>query len=82
MLIRNQDKTSIVNFDKIESLDIHTLEGTAFMVQADAKINLGIYNSLENAKQAIDAVVNEYKNSILEKECFEMPPSNEFENNN
>lgn len=78
MLIRNQDKTSVINFDKIESLDIHTLEGTSFMVQADAKINLGIYNSLDNAKTAIDKVVSEYKNSSFEKMCFEMPTNEEL----
>ncbi len=62
MIIVSQDKTELVNFDKIESIWICPDEEGRFTLEATADTNatLGYYKTEERAKEVLNEIIKTY----------------------
>lgn len=63
MLIRTQDKKTIVNLNNIDLIEIYKDHREKFVIQAefnDGRIMLGIYTSETQANYILDAIESEY----------------------
>ncbi len=71
MIIVNQDKTIIVNFDNVESIDIVTdLDGTGklpheiYYETSSKREELGTYATEERAKEVLQEIVKKYSSYL------------------
>ena len=64
MIILNQDKTEIVNFDNVDSVWICPDEEGRFTIEATADTNatLGSYKTEERAKEVLQEIITAYEN--------------------
>ena len=63
MLIRTQDKKTIINLDRVELIEICKNSNQKFFIQAefnDGQIMLGEYTSETQANYILDAIESEY----------------------
>ena len=63
MLIRTQDKKTIVNLNNIDLIEIYKDHSEKFVIQAEfneGRIMLGIYTSETQANYILDAIESEY----------------------
>lgn len=67
MLILSQDKSFILNFDNIESIEIGNFEenrgrGIIYVrLTSDYFYTIGEYNTIERAKEVLREIIEEYK---------------------
>lgn len=63
MIIVNQDKDEIVNFDRVESIWVCSDEEVGFVIEAtaDTNITLGCYKTEERAKEVLQEIVEKYQ---------------------
>lgn len=66
MIIVNQDKEEIVNFDKVESIWICPDEEGRFTIEAIAHTNatLGAYDTEERAKEVLQEIAQTYSSYL------------------
>ena len=63
MLIRTQDKKTIINLDRVELIEICKNSNQKFIIKAefnDGSIMLGAYTSETQANYILDAIESEY----------------------
>ena len=90
MIIRSQDKKSIVNMDNIDTIDIRENLIRAFNGGNDMGINIGKYSTEEKAIKVLDMIQDVYTQyGTLEDglgnihgvfnipKCFQMPQDSE-----
>ena len=83
MVIVNQDKDEIVNFDRADSIWVCSDEDGRFTIEATADTNttLGCYKTKERAKEVLKEIVNKYRQCNLDNnkavtiipKVYEMP---------
>ena len=90
MIIRSQDKKSIVNMDNIDTIDIRENLIRAFNGGNDMGINIGKYSTEEKAIKVLDMICGVYcllediKCGAVQAQkydsfCFDMPSDEEVE---
>lgn len=65
MIIRSQDKKSIVNMDNIDTIDIRENLIRAFNGGNDMGINIGKYSTEEKAIKVLDMICEKYTEPIV-----------------
>lgn len=81
MIIRSQDKKSIVNMDNIDTIDIRENLIRAFNGGNDMGINIGKYSTEEKAIKVLDMIAQNYVESekYIIRRVFQMPSDKEVE---
>ena len=80
MIIRSQDKKSIVNMDNIDTIDIRENLIRAFNGGNDMGINIGKYSTEEKAIKVLDMICDACRNTAFIAEqavVFYMPQDSE-----
>lgn len=80
MIIVNQDKDMIVNFDNVENIDIVAdLDGTGeipfkiYFVTSSSREELGKYKTEERTKEVLEDIVQFYIRTEDQNKVYRMP---------
>lgn len=78
MLIVSDDSKTVVNLDNVFMFDIREVFSDykicAIPCNAETSIVIGTYGTFENAKSVLNALLDEYKNRIPDKNTvYKMP---------
>ena len=67
MLILSQNKISITNFDNSTTIEIKEIKGNEYVIKAyltnTGEIYLAVYDTEERAKEVLQEIIKEYKES-------------------